>query len=81
MIRFSVHVRHIPIAHGTRQIISEQAFEMGINHDDQGRGAICTDYDFDGRVDMATNGNSPPKLLATHPESLPRSISKVRQET
>ena len=40
---------------------SEQAAASGINHDDQGRGVICTDYDNDGRVDVliATNGKSP----------------------
>ena len=40
---------------------AEQAVALGINHDDQGRGVLCTDYDNDGRVDVliATNGKSP----------------------
>lgn len=40
---------------------SEQGAGLGINHDDQGRGVICTDYDSDGLVDImvATNGKSP----------------------
>jgi hypothetical protein len=39
----------------------EVASTTGINHDDQGRGAICLDYDSDGWVDIlvSTNGKSP----------------------
>ena len=40
---------------------SNQAVALGINHDDQGRGVICTDFDNDGWVDIlvSTNGKSP----------------------
>ena len=40
---------------------SEEALTLGINHDDQGRGVICSDLDRDGWVDIlvATNGKSP----------------------
>ena len=40
---------------------AEVGVSLGINHDDQGRGVICTDYNNDGRVDIliATNGKSP----------------------
>jgi len=40
---------------------AELADFHGINHDDQGRGVICTDYDNDGWIDIliATNGKSP----------------------
>jgi len=39
----------------------EQSTAMGINHDEQGRGVICTDMDGDGGVDIlvANNGKSP----------------------
>lgn len=39
----------------------EEADSAGINHSEQGRGVICTDYDGDGRVDIfiANNGRSP----------------------
>lgn len=39
----------------------EQSAQLGINHRDQGRGIICTDFDNDGLVDIlvATNGKSP----------------------
>lgn len=40
---------------------SERAGELGINHSEQGRGVICTDYDSDGRIDIfiSNNGASP----------------------
>ena len=40
---------------------TDQAIALGINHDDQGRGVICTDFDNDGWVDIlvSTNGKSP----------------------
>lgn len=40
---------------------SEQAGAMGLNHVDQGRGVICTDFDNDGLVDIlvASNGKAP----------------------
>ena len=40
---------------------SERASELGINHSGQGRGAVCTDYDGDGRVDIliANHGAAP----------------------
>lgn len=39
----------------------ERATELGINHDDQGRGIVCTDVNNDGWVDIlvATNGKAP----------------------
>ncbi|MDX1498616.1 MAG: CRTAC1 family protein [Woeseiaceae bacterium] len=39
----------------------ESAAALGINHVDQGRGVLCTDYDADGRIDVliSTNGESP----------------------
>jgi hypothetical protein len=40
---------------------TEQAETMGINHSEQGRGAVCTDFDNDGRIDIliANSGLSP----------------------
>ena len=40
---------------------TDRADTLGVNHVDQGRGIICTDYDHDGRVDIlvGTNGKSP----------------------
>ena len=40
---------------------SEEASALGLNHQDQGRGVICSDFDNDGWVDIlvATNGKSP----------------------
>ncbi len=40
---------------------SERAFSSGITHDSQGRGAVCADFNDDGRVDIlvANNGKSP----------------------
>jgi len=42
-------------------LFGERALSSGINHEDQGRGVLCTDYDNDGWVDIlvATNGKSP----------------------
>jgi hypothetical protein len=39
----------------------EQASAFGIDHSDQGRGVVCTDYDEDGLVDIfiANNGKPP----------------------
>jgi hypothetical protein len=40
---------------------SESAATLGVNHDDQGRGVVCTDFNSDGRIDIvvATNGKAP----------------------
>ena len=40
---------------------TERAAQMGIAHTDQGRGVVCADYDYDGKVDIfiANNGTSP----------------------
>lgn len=39
----------------------ESAATLGVNHDDQGRGIVCTDFNSDGRIDIivATNGKAP----------------------
>jgi hypothetical protein len=40
---------------------TEDARDLGLNHSDQGRGILCSDFNNDGRVDIlvATNGKSP----------------------
>ena len=40
---------------------AERSTTLGVNHSDQGRGIVCSDIDYDGKVDIvvATNGKSP----------------------
>lgn len=48
------------MANGDRTF-TERSATLGINHREQGRGVVCTDFDDDGRIDLfiANNGRSP----------------------
>ena len=42
---------------------TERSYELGIRHTGQGRGAVCADYDGDGRVDiLIANHNAAPTV-------------------
>ena len=42
---------------------TERSFELGVRHTGQGRGAVCADYDGDGRVDiLIANHNAAPTV-------------------
>ena len=47
---------------------TDRATELGLTHNAQGRGLICTDYNTDGKVDVfiANNGNSPTVFRNDH---------------